>query len=305
MSDAAPPLLHTQDAPAPAGATVEWLVRPGGARLRVARFAPAGSPRGSVVLSGGRTEPIEKYFEVIEDLLARGFSVLAHDWRGQGLSHRAAAAPPFLQLAGDLAAMVAAHEASLPRPRFTIAHSMGGCLTLLAQQEDPALFDGAVLCAPMLGIELGSVPAQAARAAARTQLLAGRGAQVVRKGEPSDRFEGNVLTHDRARFERHRAQLAAYPDLVLGAPTWGWLDAAFSAIALVARPERLRRVTAPVTIVCAQLDSVVDRAAQRRAAHVLPRGRLVEVPGAFHEVLMETDERRAHFWWAFDDLVAR
>ena len=42
-----------------------------------------------MVLSGGRTEPIEKYFEVIGELLERGFVVLAHDWRGQGLSHRA------------------------------------------------------------------------------------------------------------------------------------------------------------------------------------------------------------------------
>jgi lysophospholipase len=31
----------------------------------------------------------------------------------------------------------------------------------------------------------------------------------------------------------------------------------------------------------------------------------VEAPGAFHEILMETDERRAVFWRAFDDLARR
>jgi lysophospholipase len=41
-----------------------------------------------VVLSGGRTEPIEKYYETIRDFMDRGFVVLAHDWRGQGLSQR-------------------------------------------------------------------------------------------------------------------------------------------------------------------------------------------------------------------------
>jgi lysophospholipase len=47
----------------------------------------------------------------------------------------------------------------------------------------------------------------------------------------------------------------------------------------------------------------VDRAAQRRAAHILQRGRLVEVPDALHELFMETDDRRAYVWWAFDDLL--
>jgi alpha-beta hydrolase superfamily lysophospholipase len=46
--------------------------------------APDGPPRGSVVVSPGRSEPIEKYFEVVQDLLDRGFVVLVHDWRGQG-----------------------------------------------------------------------------------------------------------------------------------------------------------------------------------------------------------------------------
>ena len=39
--------------------------------------------RGTVVLSPGRTEPIEKYYEVIGNFLARGWCVLTHDWRGQ------------------------------------------------------------------------------------------------------------------------------------------------------------------------------------------------------------------------------
>ncbi len=303
MSDSFPPLVHTKDAPVPPGGTAEWLVRPDGARLRVARFMPDGRPRGSVVLSGGRTEPIEKYFEVIDELRARGLAVVAHDWRGQGLSHRPAEAAPFEALAADLAAIVRAHGAALPRPRLALAHSMGGCLALLALEDDPSAFDGALLTAPMLGIHLGSVPAAAARAAARTQRLAGRGALAVSAAGVVDRFEGNVLTQDRARFERHRALLAACPELALGAPTWGWLDAAFHAMALATAPERLRGVTVPVTIVCAQRDTVVDRPAQRRAAHLLPRGRLVEVPGALHELLMETDELRTYVWWAFDDLL--
>ena len=87
MADSAP-LISTSLAPAPAGAEAEWFTGAAGVKLRAAIFRPEGSARGSIVLSGGRTEPIEKYFETIQDFLDRGFVVLAHDWRGQGLSAR-------------------------------------------------------------------------------------------------------------------------------------------------------------------------------------------------------------------------
>ncbi|MBK8545664.1 MAG: alpha/beta hydrolase [Caulobacteraceae bacterium] len=47
-----------------------------------------GEARGSVIVAPGRTEFIEKYFEVIRELQARGFAVFCIDWRGQGLSGR-------------------------------------------------------------------------------------------------------------------------------------------------------------------------------------------------------------------------
>ena len=87
MSEPAP-LVSTPDAPVPPGGEAEWIKGAGGARLRAALFAPPGRARGSIVLSGGRTEPIEKYYEFIGECLERGFVVLAHDWRGQGLSAR-------------------------------------------------------------------------------------------------------------------------------------------------------------------------------------------------------------------------
>jgi lysophospholipase len=34
-----------------------------------------------------------------------------------------------------------------------------------------------------------------------------------------------------------------------------------------------------------------------------PRGRHIDVPGAHHEILLETDARRQVFWQAFDTLA--
>src|SRR5690606_8450936 len=88
-------------------------------------------------------------------------------------------------------------------------------------------------------------------------------------------FDDNILTHDPLRYARWQAQLAAEPDLALGAPTWGWLDFALKTCASLAKPERLRRITIPVTIVSAEDERLEDNAAQAAAARHLPQGRLI------------------------------
>jgi lysophospholipase len=61
----------------------------GKVKLRYARFAATGRPlKGTVLIFPGRNEAIEKYFETIGELQARGFGVAIFDWRGQGGSQR-------------------------------------------------------------------------------------------------------------------------------------------------------------------------------------------------------------------------
>ncbi|MDB5494102.1 MAG: pldB [Phenylobacterium sp.] len=313
MAEAAP-LIATPDAPIPDGAQAAWIAGAAGARLRAALFKPKGRARGSVVLSGGRTEPIEKYFEVIQDFLGRGFVVLAHDWRGQGLSVRALADPLKGHADGakafteDFRILLDTYADRLPKPWVAVGHSMGGCLTLLAMAQGEDRFAGAMLSAPMLGVQTGGRSAATVGLLVRVSTLFGRGRHYVLNdpGKPfDDVFETNVLTHDRRRYARAAAQLKAEPKLALGAPTWSWLDFALKATAELARPERLSHITVPVIIVSAEDDKLVDNTAQQKAARHLPQGKFITVPGAFHEILMETDEMRNIFMKAFDALTGR
>ncbi len=64
-------------------------------------------------------------------------------------------------------------------------------------------------------------------------------------------------------------------------------------------------MTIPVVICQAEQEKLVDNAAQDEVARRLPDGRLVVVKGALHEILMETDERRAVFFAEFDALADR
>jgi lysophospholipase len=166
--------------------------------------------------------------------------------------------------------------------------------------------DGAVLSAPMLRVQTGGRPYRQARALAWIMARSGRGTNYV-LGEPNSpyehTFEANALTRDRARYARWRAQLAAAPELGLGGVTWGWLDSAFRATARLQSRPGLEQVTAPVVIVAAGEDHVVDNAGSRAAAARLPNGRYLEVPGALHEILIETDDKRAQWFAAFDAFV--
>src|SRR6185437_16245542 len=179
MDDDAP-LIETAEARAPPGGAAAWYAGAGGAKLRAALFAPQRRPRGSIVLSGGRTEPIEKYYEFIGELLDRGFVVLAHDWRGQGLSQRDLPDPLKGHVRGyktyldDFRALLGAYSERLPKPWTAVAHSMGGCLTLLAMAHGETRFAGAILSAPMLGLRT-PFPLVFSQLLTGLNIMAGRG----------------------------------------------------------------------------------------------------------------------------------
>jgi lysophospholipase len=308
----AAPLLSLPQAPVPAGGRAEWFEGAGGLRLRAALF-PAADPRGSVVLSGGRSEFVEKYLELIGELVGRGFTVLTHDWRGQGLSDRLLPdrlkghADGFEAFVADFGLLLDRYQNRLPGPRIAISHSMGGCLTAMALAGGETRIDGAIFSAPMLG--LPPPRPWPSRALAWLMIRAGA-ARRYALGGPTDpfaaTFEGDRLTHDRARYDRTRAMILADRDLALGSVTWGWVASAFAALdALHASPSPAARIAMPFTILGAGLDTLIDNARQKQVADAIPGCRYRVIPGAFHEILMETDDVRAVFWSEFEALVAR
>ena len=309
--DCPAPLLSIAEAQAPADGAAEWVEGAGALRLRAALFPAHGAPRGSVVLSPGRTEVIEKYYEVVGELRARGFAVLVHDWRGQGLSGRLAGdalrghgSDPSVYME-DFRRVLDAFETRLPKPWLALGHSMGGGLTALALARGEARFAAAVLSSPMLGLRFGAPPPWLVRTLAT---LFGTGplakAYVAGPGDPSGGdFEGNILTHDEARWHRSTALLAAHPSLRLGNITWGWLRFALGLSAELAgrAPGPL---SCPLSVVVAGEERLVDNAAARAFAAKVEGAHLYEIDGAFHEILMETDPLRARFWAVFDAAAA-
>lgn len=301
------PLLATPLAPVPTGAAAHWFAGAGGARLRAGLFSSTGASRGSVVVSPGRTEPIEKYFEVASRLTDLGFVVLVHDWRGHGLSARLGPdqrghASGWRDFIADFAALLASFETRLPRPWIALGHSMGGCLTLLALAMGERRFAAALLSAPMLGVQTGSIPGPIVRWLAAGLPRVGLGRALAMRETPPEPFAANILTHDQGRYARNLDQIIRHPELAVGPPTWGWLDFAFSATDRLARGPEAARIATPVSILAAGEERLVDNAAARRVAARLPHARFAVAQGAYHELMQETDALQAPFWAAFETL---
>ncbi len=81
-------LLSIPANPVPEDVVTGTIQTSDGADLRFARWAPPAVRKGTVCLFTGRAESIEKYFETVRDLRARGFAVAMIDWRGQGHASR-------------------------------------------------------------------------------------------------------------------------------------------------------------------------------------------------------------------------
>jgi lysophospholipase len=116
-------------------------------------------------------------------------------------------------------------------------------------------------------------------------------------------FQGNVLTSDQKRHMRSAAILDFAPELAIGDPTIGWVNAAFQLMRQFEDAEFPRRIPTPTLILAAGADLVVNTAATEDFASRLKAGKFVTLPYARHEILMEREPFREQFWAAFDAFI--
>ncbi len=304
-------LVLLPDNPPPQGAEVIWYEGRGGHRLRML-YAPepkdnGEKTRGLAIVCPGRSEFIEKYFEVARDLQDRGFAVVIFDWPGQGLSQR----PLKNSLAGHIKSFdwyvealmrgLGKIERRAPKTWVVVAHSMGGAIALKAMMERRLTVVAAAFSAPMWGIPIWFFQ----RWYGRSMRFFGGGAMQARPPQPEESFENNQLTHDEPRWQLFRRLIEAEPKLALGEPTIAWVVASLNAFKEFFAPNAVRALKdVPMLVAIASEETIVKKSAQRKLGNRL-KAKIVTVQGAGHEILMETDERRDQFWKAFEDLCKR
>jgi lysophospholipase len=290
--DGAP--LHEGIADGPPGGRAAWIAAEDGVRLRAVHWAPP-APRGTVLIFSGRTEYAEKYGRVARDLWRHDYATLTLDWRGQGLSARLRPGrmlghvAHFADYQQDVAALVVHGLAlGLPRPWYLLAHSMGGAIGFRALCEGLPV-RAAAFSAPMFGIQMTGTT----RSVAWTLTSLGRSVglgHLLTPGQAALTYvlmaeaEGNALTTDPETWDWLRRQVTEVPDLALGGPTLHWLNEALR------EGRRLMALPPPPVPALGLLgtdEMIVDPHRIRRRFEDWPGARLVTLPGARHEVLME------------------
>lgn len=297
-----PAPFDAASADGPEGGRVVWLRTADGVRIRAAVWA--GGQKGTVVLLPGRTEYVEKYGRAAADLLARGWSVVSIDWRGQGLADRAMPDPmkghvmAFDEYQRDLDALLAfVRVEELPQPLMLLSHSMGGCIALRALHRDLG-FKAAVFSAPMWGIVIPWYK----RLTAKFVLAYADQLGMTYRYVPSTNghsnvadaaFEGNPLTNDRGMWDYMLTQMKAEPKLGLGGPTVAWLRAAVRECATLME---MPAPDLPVLTVLGARERVVKPAPVHARMADWPKGKLEVYPGVLHEIMMDGPAVRARFF---------
>ena len=303
-----PAPLFEDVAGGPAGGVAHWAATADGKRIRVGHWTPEDEARGTVMLFPGRTEYIEKYGNAATEFVRRGFACLSIDWRGQGLAdrllpdRRVGHVEQFTDYQHDVRAVLDLAQAlQLPKPWYVIGHSMGGAIGLRAVLEGND-FAACAFTGPMWGIFFTPIMKPLSQLTAYWGPRLGLGEKTppttsLESYVASQPFDGNVLTRDPDMYRMMKDQLAAHPELALGAPSTIWLREALDECAW------LMGQTAPDTPALTFLGSheqIVDRKAIRARMANWPSGTLVEIPDGEHEVLMEAPEVRGP---VFDQLT--
>ncbi len=300
--------------PVPGNAFVGSVVTPDGVMLRYARWrTTARRARGTVCIIQGRSECIEKYFEVIIELRRKGFAVLAFDLRGQGGSQRLLDDPrkghvdDFDEYGADIETVTRlVMLPHMPAPYFALSHSMGAASLLLTLDKGRSAFDRAVLLAPLIG--LAELPfAGLAKAAASgfdffafgTSYVPGGGATAL----VTRPFAGNKLTSDPVRYKRMADLIGAYPKLGLGDPTIRWTLAMFEMFRRFSDRDFGHRIAVPSLMILPGADPLCSTPVAEALAARIRACQMIRIPGAKHELLTERDSYRQQFHAAFDAFI--
>lgn len=277
-------------------------------------------PSAVIVCLGGLSEFAEKYFEVAHDMLDRGYAFWFIDWQYQGRSGRLAKFPQrrhsdgFDQDVSDLRKLVAdyvkpsaVHPDRGRIPLIMLGHSMGANIGFHFLANHPKYFDAAAFTAPFFGIHnfkwpmrlLAGIISYILPLVGKKYIFKGTDwAETMRKGDGSE-----IFSSDAVRDALHKHWSMTDAELQVGNVTFGWVVQALKSCRQLRDSDLLKNIRIPVLIGVAGREAIVDNDAIFEIVKKLPKGRMIEIEGANHEILMEQDAYRNAFLTAFDKMV--
>ena len=269
-----------------------------------------------IVLLTGMNESFVFYTNEIAALLRCGFHVAAMDHANQGLSQpqchscpsrseRAIHAQEFDDYVTNAGHFIRVAQRKLATDAHVtvLGHSMGGLVALRLSDTNHLPIGRVVALSPMLAVRIPfGVPQFVMECAAACMCAAGRGKELVwmrrnriRRPIDVDNPYWNDLTHCRAALLRIGRAHKAFPDTYFAGPSFGWVRTASRALRHTwarATRRRLAQNATPTLVLTAGADTYVDSHAARRFCADLPHVAHLELPHAFHNLLLEDTPTR-------------
>ena len=308
------PLIEIDNFNSPEGGECFYHHTIHGVKLRIAIWNQS-SNKGTILLQSGRTEFIEKYYEVILEFIQRGFCVALMDWRGQGLSGRVAKdihighIKKFSDYDSDFENTIKeVYKDLCPKPWIAMGHSMGGCLVASTAAKNNDLFDAIILCAPMLSLQM---PYFAKKSLSVIGLIAkiGFGEKSLerpqwheKKGWHQRPFEENNVTSDKARYERSEKLIRKDENLGIGGLSISWAYEALKRTKEMNSPGWIKNIRQPVLLLNATKDKLVNPNENLKICSQSDKVVIANIESE-HEILMETDFIRQQAWEAIDKFI--
>ncbi|WP_439328300.1 alpha/beta fold hydrolase [Lonepinella sp. BR2357] len=277
---------------------IQYLVGKRHCQLAYRHFTqPQSDQRKLIVLVNGRAENILKWSELAYDFYQQGFDVLVFDHRGQGYSQRLLTDPEkghldeFRFYADDMAKIIEKCTVDFNYQRqHIVAHSLGCLISSYYLANYDHQIKSAVLSSPFFGLPLKK-PLRDEMLLSLMMLL-GMGEHYVfgkTAYKPAD-LKQNELSFCKTRMKWMNRINRKFKEIHLGGPTFRWAHLCLQAIKRL--PKILPQIEIPVLILQAEKDNIVENKNIEKFTALLPKGKLIPIKQAKHEILFERDEIR-------------
>ena len=302
---------------------LEWLTfenRDGRPIRGAILMPPSKKPSAVVVCLQGLSEFIEKYYETARTLSDMNCAFAMIDWQGHGKSHRHLPNPHkkhsegFTEDADDLHEFITNHVAAKPEfadiPLVMMAHSMGGNIGLRYMIDHPQTFKAAAFSAPLTATYILKAMPKVVRHFLSTHLKRFFNENYVPTGGSNwtaSKREGiarATFSTDPVRNGVHNYWCKKDPALQVGNITNGWIYHALrSCDFLESNPGKIANLGIPFLVACAGKDVIVDNQVTKKIFEQVPTAKIIDLPDAAHEILMEQDQTRDVFFDEFRNML--
>jgi lysophospholipase len=305
------PYLELDKYKAPKGINAYYVPMDDGIKLRVCHWINnSKKTKGTILLQQGHNEFIEKYYETIQEFLDKNYSIIAFDWRGQGMSdhqlddiHKAYILD-FKRHDKDLKYILEEIiEKNFPKPLIGIGHSMGGCLMLSAFHDHPKKFSRGILSAPMLGFKNEKF----LKVASSLMNFYKKDKDYLVGSRPNmgieTPFRKNDLTTDPIRYKRIIELVRKHPNIRLWGVTNAFAKAVNQRLKVLRKKNWAEEIKLDILIINNKNDRVVDSNKIIFMEKRLNNSTLIQFNQTEHEIFMEKDIYRKAMWSSIDTFL--